>query len=84
MKAKDFRISCNTFALERLIMGINAHARSEYALEYAVAIYESERQAFGKTINKFQALRHKYRRCYMQTWKCVVRSIIILVAIQIK
>lgn len=45
------------FALERLVMGINAHARAEYALEYAIQ-YMSERQAFGKTIDKFQALRH--------------------------
>ncbi len=46
------------FALERLIMGINAHARTEYALEYTLE-YMSERTAFGKTIDKFQALRHK-------------------------
>ncbi|MGH1386191.1 acyl-CoA dehydrogenase family protein [Kordia sp.] len=45
------------FALERLIMGINAHARAEYAIEYAIQ-YMSERQAFGRTIDKFQALRH--------------------------
>jgi len=46
------------FALERLIMGVNAHARSEWALEYAVG-YMKERTAFGKPISKFQALRHK-------------------------
>jgi alkylation response protein AidB-like acyl-CoA dehydrogenase len=46
------------FALERLIMGINAHARAEYALDYAKQ-YMSEREAFGQTIDKFQALRHK-------------------------
>ncbi|MDT0295315.1 acyl-CoA dehydrogenase family protein [Mesonia ostreae] len=46
------------FALERLIMGINAHARTEYALEYTLG-YMSERTAFGRTIDKFQALRHK-------------------------
>ena len=46
------------FALERLIMGINAHARSEWALEYAIG-YMKERTAFGKPISKFQALRHK-------------------------
>jgi len=46
------------FALERLIMGINAHARSEWALEYAID-YMKERTAFGKPISKFQALRHK-------------------------
>ncbi|MFP4845491.1 acyl-CoA dehydrogenase family protein [Winogradskyella sp. PE311] len=47
------------FALERLIMGVNAHARAEYALEYAKQ-YMSERSAFGRTIDKFQALRHTY------------------------
>lgn len=46
------------FALERLIMGVNAHARSEWALEYTIA-YMKERKAFGKSISKFQALRHK-------------------------
>lgn len=46
------------FALERLIMGVNAHARSEWALEYTIA-YMKERHAFGKSISKFQALRHK-------------------------
>ncbi|MFK7747358.1 MAG: acyl-CoA dehydrogenase family protein [Kordia sp.] len=45
------------FALERLIMGINAHARSEFAIEYTLQ-YMSEREAFGRTIDKFQALRH--------------------------
>lgn len=46
------------FALERLIMGINAHARAEFALDYTMK-YMSERKAFGKTINSFQVLRHK-------------------------
>ncbi|WP_100612211.1 acyl-CoA dehydrogenase family protein [Confluentibacter lentus] len=45
------------FALERLVMGINAHARAEYALEYTLN-YMSQREAFGKSIDKFQALRH--------------------------
>ncbi|HZJ35661.1 MAG TPA: acyl-CoA dehydrogenase family protein [Gillisia sp.] len=45
------------FALERLIMGVNAHARAEFALEYTIN-YMSEREAFGKTLDKFQALRH--------------------------
>ena len=45
------------FASERLIMGVNAHARSEHALDYTIN-YMGEREAFGKTINKFQALRH--------------------------
>ncbi|PQJ21020.1 acyl-CoA dehydrogenase family protein [Tenacibaculum sp. SG-28] len=46
------------FALERLIMGINAHARAEFALEYALE-YMNDRVAFGKKLNEFQALRHK-------------------------
>lgn len=46
------------FALERLIMGVNAHARSEWAIEYTIG-YMKERTAFGKPISKFQALRHK-------------------------
>lgn len=46
------------FATERLIMGINAHARAEFAIDYALG-YMAERKAFGKTIDQFQALRHK-------------------------
>lgn len=46
------------FALERLIMGINAHARAEFALEYTLQ-YMSERIAFGKSLDRFQALRHR-------------------------
>ena len=55
---KGFQYIMNHFALERLVMGINAHARSEYALDYAIK-YMGERHAFGKTIDQFQALRHK-------------------------
>lgn len=54
---KGFSYIMQHFALERLIMGVNAHARTEYALEYVIK-YMSEREAFGKTIDKFQALRH--------------------------
>ncbi len=55
---KGFPYIMQHFALERVIMGVNAHSRAEYALEYAIQ-YMSERTAFGKTIDKFQALRHK-------------------------
>jgi len=57
-EGKGFPYIMQHFALERLIMGINAHARAEYALDYAIK-YTSERQAFGKTLDSFQALRHK-------------------------
>ncbi len=55
---KGFPYIMQHFALERLIMGINAHARAEYAIDYTIE-YMSQREAFGKTIDKFQALRHK-------------------------
>lgn len=55
---KGFNYIMQHFALERLIMGVNAHARAEYALDYTIQ-YMSERKAFGKTINSFQVLRHK-------------------------
>ena len=64
-EGKGFPYIMQHFALERLIMGINAHARAEFALEYAVQ-YMSERTAFGKTIDKFQALRHKVADFYTE------------------
>ncbi|MEM1324636.1 MAG: acyl-CoA dehydrogenase family protein [Bacteroidota bacterium] len=45
-------------ALERLIMGINAHARAEYAIEYTLQ-YMSEREAFGQSLDRYQSLRHR-------------------------
>ncbi|MDT7833321.1 acyl-CoA dehydrogenase family protein [Flavobacteriaceae bacterium S356] len=57
-EGKGFPYIMQHFALERLLMGINAHARAEYAIEYALQ-YMSEREAFGKSIDQFQALRHK-------------------------
>ncbi len=57
-EGKGFAYIMQHFASERLMMGINAHARAEYALDYAIQ-YMSERTAFGKKINQFQALRHK-------------------------
>ncbi|MEM6517306.1 MAG: acyl-CoA dehydrogenase family protein [Bacteroidota bacterium] len=56
---KGFGYIMQHFALERLIMGINAHARAEFALDYALD-YMKNREAFGKTIDNFQALRHKF------------------------
>lgn len=56
---KGFPYIVQHFALERLIMGVNAHARAEYALDYALQ-YMSERTAFGKKIDQFQVLRHNF------------------------
>ena len=54
---KGFPYIMQHFALERLIMAINAHARAEYAIDYTID-YMSQREAFGVKINSFQALRH--------------------------
>ena len=43
-EGKGFPYIMQHFALERLIMGINAHARAEYAVEYAIQIYMQERR----------------------------------------
>ncbi|MES2812005.1 MAG: acyl-CoA dehydrogenase family protein [Bacteroidota bacterium] len=56
-EGKGFPYIMQHFAFERLIMAINAHARAEYAIEYTLG-YMSEREAFGKSLDKFQALRH--------------------------
>ncbi len=55
---KGFSYIMQHFASERLIMGINAHARAEFAIEYALG-YMKDRKAFGKRLDEFQALRHK-------------------------
>lgn len=57
-EGKGFPYIMQHFALERLLMGVNAHARAEYALDYALD-YMKDREAFGQSIDKFQALRHK-------------------------
>lgn len=57
-KGKGFNYLMQHLALERLIMGINAHARSEYIMEYTLQ-YMAERQTFGKYLNEHQVLRHK-------------------------
>jgi alkylation response protein AidB-like acyl-CoA dehydrogenase len=58
-RGKGFQYIMQHFASERLIMGINAHARAEYALEYALQ-YMNDRLAFGKKLTEFQALRHTF------------------------
>ena len=68
-EGKGFPYIMQHFALERLIMGINAHARAEYALEYTLQ-YMSERSTFGKTLDKYQALRHKYVDLYADMEIC--------------
>ncbi|WP_299456008.1 acyl-CoA dehydrogenase family protein [uncultured Microscilla sp.] len=46
------------FALERLMLAIGGMATADYALEVTLQ-YMNEREAFGRKINRFQALRHR-------------------------
>ena len=68
-EGKGFPYIMQHFALERLVMAINAHARAEYAVEYAIQ-YMNERVAFGKTLDKFQALRHKVAEMASEVAMC--------------
>jgi alkylation response protein AidB-like acyl-CoA dehydrogenase len=57
-EGKGFYYIMQRFELERLTLALGALASSEWALQYTLQ-YMNERKAFGKTINKFQVLRHK-------------------------
>lgn len=66
---KGFGYIMQHFALERAVMGVNAHARAEYALEYTLE-YMNQRKAFGKKLNEFQALRHKIADMHSEVEMC--------------
>ncbi len=68
-EGKGFSYIMEAFALERLVMGINAHARADYAIEYALQ-YMAERETFGKPINQYQALRHRIADLYADMEMC--------------
>lgn len=55
---KGFYYIMQRFELERLTLGLGAIASSEWAIAYTLQ-YMNERKAFGRTINKFQVLRHR-------------------------
>ena len=55
---KGFYYIMQRFELERLTLALGAIASSELAMQYTLQ-YMNERKAFGKSINKFQVLRHK-------------------------
>lgn len=55
---KGFYYIMQRFELERLTLALGAIASSEWAIDYTLQ-YMSERKAFGRTINKFQVLRHR-------------------------
>ena len=68
-EGKGFPYIMQHFSLERLVMGVNAHARAEYAVDYALG-YMKERIAFGKSLDKFQVLRHKVAEMASEVEMC--------------
>lgn len=75
-EGKGFPYIMQHFALERLVMAINAHARAEYALEYALR-YMNDRKTFGKRLDQYQALRHTYSDLYSEMDVCKVYNYIV-------
>lgn len=57
-EGKGFYYLMGGLQLERLAISILCYASSEHILDYSLK-YMNERKAFGKTINKFQVLRHR-------------------------
>jgi alkylation response protein AidB-like acyl-CoA dehydrogenase len=55
---EGFRLIMANFAWERLLMAIGAVGAMQRLIEIAVA-YASDREAFGRPIGKFQAIRHQ-------------------------
>jgi acyl-CoA dehydrogenase len=53
-----FKLIMANFAWERLLMAIGAVGAMQRLIEVSVA-YASEREAFGRPIGKFQAIRHQ-------------------------
>ncbi|HVX32634.1 MAG TPA: acyl-CoA dehydrogenase family protein, partial [Solirubrobacterales bacterium] len=53
-----FRLIMANFARERLLMAVGAVGAMQRLIDLAVA-YANERQAFGRPIGKFQAIRHQ-------------------------
>ncbi len=55
--------------LERLAGAISAYSACESAIEYSLK-YMSERSAFGRTINRFQVLRHRVAQMVAEIESC--------------
>jgi alkylation response protein AidB-like acyl-CoA dehydrogenase len=66
---KGFYYIMQRFELERLILAICSIAACEYSIDYSLQ-YMSERKAFGKSINKFQVLRHRIAQMSAEVEAC--------------
>lgn len=68
-EGKGFYYLMGGLQLERLIGAVGAVAGSESAMEYTLK-YMSERQAFGRSINRFQVLRHRMAQLASEIESC--------------
>ncbi|MCO4743448.1 MAG: acyl-CoA dehydrogenase family protein [Proteobacteria bacterium] len=57
-EGSGFLALMQNFEAERLMLAVNGHALAECAFDEALA-YAKQREAFGRTISRFQAIRHK-------------------------
>ena len=57
------------FELERMVLAIGAISACDQSMEYALQ-YMSERKAFGRSINKFQELRHRIAQMASEIESC--------------
>lgn len=64
-EGKGFFYLMDGLQLERLVGAIGAIAGTEALIEYTLK-YMSERQAFGRPINKFQVLRHRMAQLHAE------------------
>ncbi|MFT7589498.1 MAG: acyl-CoA dehydrogenase [Limisphaerales bacterium] len=65
-EGKGFYYLMGGLQLERLAGAISGYSSAESALAYALQ-YMSEREAFGRPINKFQVLRHRVAQLASET-----------------
>lgn len=65
-EGKGFYYLMGGLQLERLAGAIMGYAGCEAAIQYSLQ-YMSERKAFGRTINKFQVLRHRIAQLASET-----------------
>jgi alkylation response protein AidB-like acyl-CoA dehydrogenase/putative sterol carrier protein len=65
-EGKGFFYLMDGLQLERLVGAIGAVASTEALIDYTLK-YMSERQAFGRPINKFQVLRHRMAQLHAET-----------------
>jgi len=68
-EGKGFYYLMGGLQQERLVGAVGAYAGCESAIDYTLK-YMSERQAFGRSINRFQVLRHRMAQLATEIESC--------------